>query len=108
MDAVLKKNIRQILILMLISAVTGLLVAVSFFLADGKSYLPVYAAFAYGVLCTLVWVLGTVKVIWQLPFKRVWRIICGFIWLIIYPCLAYLWLSFCLIGFLVGFSFIRN
>ena len=96
MDAVLKKNIRRTLILMLVSAVLGFLPMLSFRLVDdGPRDLPVYALFLYAVSCVLVWLYVITNVIWQLSIKRVRRIILGFAWLIIYPCLAYLWLVCC-------------
>ena len=98
MDAVLKKNIRQMLILMLISAAFGLLSILLMVVADSGWWdgLPVCGLFIYILSCVLVWIQGTVKVIWQLPLKRVWRIILGFVWLMIYPILAYLWLGCCI------------
>ena len=102
MDAVLKKNIRRTLILMLVSAVLGFLPILSFCLVvNGPRDLPVYALFLYAVSCVLVWLYGITNVIWQLSIKRVWRIILGFAWLIIYPGLAYLWLVCCFLVMLL-------
>lgn len=95
----LKKSIRWMLILMLISATLGLLSVLVMLGASGWwNWLPPCGLFIYILSCVFVWIMGTVKVIWQLPIKRVWRIILDFVWLIIYPILAYLWLGCCIFG----------
>lgn len=82
------------LIFILISAVVGLLSILSYRFANGPRDFPLILLLVYMAACLLTWIYGT-EVIWKLPFKRVWRIILGFVWLIIYPGLAYLWLVCC-------------
>ena len=100
MDAVLKSNIWRMLIFILISAVLGLLSILSYRFANGPRDFPLILLFVYVAACLLTWIYGTF-VIRKLPFKRVWRIILGFAWLIIYPRLAYFWLVCCIWGLIV-------
>ena len=93
----LKRNLWKTGIFMLITAV----IPASFFLMMCVPViftswpLPCMLLICYGLCGLFVLVWGSTQVIWELPFRKVWRMILFLLWLIFYPALSlgwyYLW-----------------
>ncbi len=63
-------------------------------------FLAMTVFFVYGIFCLFVLIYGSSKVIWKLSFKRVWRIVLLFAWLILYPIWCWLWSIFCVFAYM--------
>ena len=104
MDDTLKRNLRKTGIFMLFTACIPWLWLPMELIRDpdrsSDSYWIVMLAlveFAY-ILCALfVLVRGSSRVIWKLPFGKVWRTVCFIAWLILYPACCWIWLVLCIL-----------
>ena len=97
MENELKKNIRKTAIFMLIAGTVPFILYLSVFLTDVIS-LPVVCItqYLYLISCFFIWIWGSVKVVWKLPCRKLFRVPLSLAWLIFYPILCCHWyLLFC-------------
>ena len=102
MDDTLKRNLRKTGMFMLITACIPWLWLPMELIPDldrsSDSYWIVMLALmqlAYILGCLFVLVWGSSRVIWELPFGKVWRTVCFIAWLIIYPACCWIWMVLC-------------
>ena len=102
MDDTLKRNLRKTGIFMLAAAFVPWLWLPMELIPDldrsSDSYWIVMLALvelAYILCCLFVLVWGSSRVIWKLPFGKVWRTVCFIAWLILYPACCWIWLVLC-------------
>ena len=92
MENELKKNIWKTLLFMLIAGTVPFILYLSFFLTDCISF-PVVFIMQYMYLISIFFVLiwSTVKVVWKLPCRKLFRVPLSLAWLIFYPMLCGVW-----------------
>jgi hypothetical protein len=101
MEDKLKRNLWKTGIFMLITAA----IPASFFLMmcvpDISTAWPLafMLLIFYGLYGLFVLVWGSTQVIWELPFRKVWRTIVFLLWLILYPALWLGWYYLCCVCF---------
>ena len=98
MDDILKRNIRKTVLYMLATVFVPLLCLPLALIPDldrssdsNWIVLLAVAELVYILGCVFVLVWGSSRVIWKLPFGKVWRKVLFFAWLIIYPACCWFW-----------------
>ena len=103
MDHTLKQKIRQTGILLLLSALIPVLSAVIMRRPGIRMLLTVLIA-AYYLICLYILVRTCTQIIWQLPYKKGYRLLLFAGWVILYPALSLFWASLLMICLAFGFQ----
>ncbi|MBR2426044.1 MAG: hypothetical protein IKB16_04805 [Lentisphaeria bacterium] len=104
MTSALKQNIRKTGIFLLLSALIPILAAGIMRFSDWRQSAVAVLILLYYLFCLFILIRTCTQIIWQLPCKKVWRLLLFAGWVLIYPILSLLWASQVMIWLALGFQ----
>lgn len=104
MTPALQQNIRKTGMFLLLTALLPILAAGVMRFSDWRQSAVTVLILLYYLFCLFILIRTCTQIIWQLPCKKVWRLLLFAGWVFIYPVISLLWASWNIICLALGFQ----